>query len=660
MHTRRLLIPLLAAILSLADIQGIQARDFYVSPQGKDTSAGTRRRPWRTPQAALSQVISYMRQHPGQAVRLIMMQGSYDIQDSLSIDGSGLSAPLTIMAHRGDSVVLQGGRRIRQWTPVSSPTLLAMWPVNCRGRVYEADLRALGIDDLGQPIGERNRVDLYLDGRRQTLARWPNQGFTRIVRAKGSTPVRTDGTKEGILEYGHGRIDWWAQEQEPCAAGYWYFDWYDDYERIAELNRPARTFRMAEPGSPYGYRNGARYYGLNLLCELDSVGEYYIDRRAGRIYWLMPEGTDPQQREAVLSLCRGGYMIGVSNMQDLTVRGLTLCNGRGGGISLRGSSGCRIEDCTLSQLAQTAIEVRGGNRNVIERCRLRELGHGGIALYAGDRRTLQPAQDTVRNCVVEDFSLYRRTYQPAVFLEGTGFLISHNRFQGSSSSAMRLDAGEVLVEYNQIFDVVRESDDQGGLDMWFDFSRRGVVIRYNHWRDILGSTSCGAAGVRFDDLISGQYVYGNVFEHCGSHAFGGVQIHGGKDNRVHDNLFYRCGSVVSFSPWWPEYWHQQFNRPDHAKRVFHDVDIRSELYLSRYPELKEPYEANMNRNYIYNNLAVQTPRLWGGNENGQNDLHDNTLLPPGEAEQPLAYYLQPDVLRRYGLQPIPFDEIGPR
>ena len=68
----------------------------------------------------------------------------------------------------------------------------------------------------------------------------------------------------------------------------------------------------------------------------------------------------------------------------------------------------------------------------------------------------------------------------------------------------------------------------------------------------------------------------------------------------------------------------------------------------------------MNRNYIYNNLAVQTPRLWGGNENGQNDLHDNTLLPPGEAEQPLAYYLQPDVLRRYGLQPIPFDEIGPR
>ena len=35
---------------------------------------------------------------------------------------------------------------------------------------------------------------------------------------------------------------------------------------------------------------GARWYALNLLAELDSEGEYYIDRQAGLLYFMPPAG----------------------------------------------------------------------------------------------------------------------------------------------------------------------------------------------------------------------------------------------------------------------------------------------------------------------------------------------------------------------------------
>ena len=58
-------------------------------------------------------------------------------------------------------------------------------------------------------------------------------------------------------------------------------------------------------------------------------------------------------------------------------------------------------------------------------------------MRGGDRKTLTPANHLVENSVVEHFSLFKRTYEPAVRLEGCGIRISHNRFRFSSSSAIQ-------------------------------------------------------------------------------------------------------------------------------------------------------------------------------------------------------------------------------
>ena len=134
-----------------------------------------------------------------------------------------------------------------------------------------------------------------------------------------------------------------------------------------------------------------------------------------------------------------------------------------------------------------------------------------------------------------------------------------------------------MIELNAIRHVVQESDDQGGLDMFGNPLYRGVVIRWNRWSDITGGTHCGAAGIRLDDMISGVTVHGNVFERCGAVLFGGVQIHGGKENVVDNNLFVDCFAGLSFSRWGEKRWLES------TARFLEQASAQP--YAGRYPEL---------------------------------------------------------------------------
>jgi hypothetical protein len=208
------------------------------------------------------------------------------------------------------------------------------------------------------------------------------------------------------------------------------------------------------------------------------------------------------------------------------------------------------------------------------------LGCGGADVFGGDHQTLTPGHHVVENCTVSDISRIKRTYTPAVHLNGCGNRIAHNLFEKIPSSAMRIDGNEHLIELNVIRNVVQESDDQGGLDMWGNPLYRGVVIRWNRWSDIRGGTHCGAAGIRLDDMISGVVIHGNIFERCGAVKFGGVQIHGGKENIIDGNLFIDCFAGISFSRWGQKRWLesiqrfvQQAGQPPYSSRYPEQADI---------------------------------------------------------------------------------------
>ncbi len=653
------ILALMLSLLSLAT--SAQEAAYYVSPKGNDSAEGSSKKPWKTPDGALANVRKIMQEDPSRAVTLYFAEGEYPISQTLTFDSVAIGKALTLKPlHEGDEVIFSGDVAVKKWQKVKDESVLSRLSDEVHGRIWQTDLIALGIEDLCTVAEREIRMDFYFDGERLQIARWPNEGFTLSGKSLGATPLpptwlTKGGSKEGVFEYVDERIDRWAAERDIVLNGYWYWDWSEQFQTIASMDIEKRVITLNEPYHHYGYRNNFRYYAMNLLCELDSVGEYYVDREAGMLYWYAPDEFNPKKSATTLSVFPGEYMLSFKNCSNVTMEGLTFRGGRGNAIRMEGGADNTLARCTIRQFGCDAMHLTDSPNFRMDGCLMEQLGCSGLIASGGNRKTLAPAGYVFEHTTVRHFSLFKHTYEPAIRFSGCGMQIRHNHFQHSTSSAMRIDGTDVWIEYNRFFDLVKESDDQGGMDMWFNPGLRGVVIRFNHWKNITGGTHNGAAGVRFDDMISGQLVYGNIFEHCGSVIFGGVQIHGGKDNTVENNLFYDCNAAVSFTPWGPDRWSAFVDRPEVQTMLKENIDPI--LYRKRYPEMREDIKSHADRNFVRNNLAVRCPQLFL-RENGSNVLENNTLLE--NESQPLEHYLQPAFLRKYGLNEIPFKEIGPQ
>jgi hypothetical protein len=151
---------------------------------------------------------------------------------------------------------------------------------------------------------------------------------------------------------------------------------------------------------------------------------------------------------------------------------------------------------------------------------------------------------------------------------------------------MRVGGNEHLVASNLVERVVLESDDQGAVDMWGDPTYRGNKFVHNIWRDIgCGGefVKCGQAGIRFDDAISGNLVYGNRFDNCSRGMFGGMQIHGGRGNVVRNNVFTRCQIGVSIFSWPQEKW-RSFLTSAAGQAKAKSANADGAAFRERYPE----------------------------------------------------------------------------
>ena len=638
------------------------ARVFYVTPAGSDSGDGSPTRPFRTLERARDAIRSLKRSNSGRlpagGAKVVIAGGEYPWERTLRLtsqDSGTAAAPVVYQVEPGETAIFCGGVEINTWRPISDRKLRDKLDPGARDLVLEADLKALGVEDLGDATALRRCPELFVDGKPQTLARWPNKGFTKTgaILGKDTFKVwdRIEGCRDGKFTYIEARPSKWLDEPDVRLYGYWFWDWFEEFQKVELIDPDTRTFTLSRPYSRYGYRKDQRYYALNVFRELDTDGEWYLDRPTARVYWLAPEGIEASKAQTVLSVSDQPF-ITMTDVENVTLRGLTLQEGRGNGIHIRGGANCLVANCTIQRLGGDAIIAEGGQRHGILGFTMLTLGCGGMRVAGGDRQKLTPGRHFVENCRVFDISRLKRTYAPAVHLDGCGNRIAHNMFENIPSSALRIEGNDHLIELNVIRNVVRESDDQGGLDMFGNPLYRGVVIRWNRWSDIGGGTQHGAAGVRLDDMISGVAVYGNIFERCGAVNLGGVQVPGGKENLVEGNLFIDCLAGISFSRWNEKRWLESIERflPQASKVP----------YESQYPGLAN-LETNPNVNLICRNVfaGCDTTFLRDGQVqktalNAVTDLLLGTQMAPGRPFPGNSALLKPLLF-----EPIPLGEIGP-
>ncbi len=634
---------------------------IYVATDGKDSNSGTKKEPFATLLAARDAVRALKKKGalPEGGVAVILRAGDYEINRTFSLgsrDSGSDESPIIYRSYEREEVRLTAGMRIGGFKRVQDKSILARLPQDARGKILQLDLKTKGITGFGslQPHGfgfdAQPVTELFFDGKPMQLARWPNEGFVKVADVV---------KKESVFKYEGDRPARWKQARDVWMYGYWYHLWADSAVGVASID--TKTSQVKTTVAPnYGIRKGQPYYYYNLLEEIDMPGEWYLDRSSEILYLYPP--SDPEKAVITLSMLNDP-MIELDGASHVSFQNLVLEYGRSSGIVIRGGHECRVVACTIRCFGGDAVQVTDGENHGVLACDLYTLGRGGVRMHGGDRKTLTPGGHFVENCHVYDFSRVDRTYTPAVWMDGCGNRIAHNLFHDSPCHAMRIEGNDHLIEFNEVHTVNRESDDQGGLDMWFDHSYRGNTIRYNFWHSMEGSGHLlhGKAGVRLDDAISGTVVYGNVFYKSSHGNFGGVQIHGGKDNWIDNNVFVNCKHGVSFSTWGEKRWKSTLARPDAVKKMTEQVNIYKPPYSTQYPSLARIKEGadinNIWRNVLHECGSFMT------RDRGVQNLMDNAVLDadPGfvdAAHMDFELKRNAPLSQRPGFRPIPFKEIG--
>jgi hypothetical protein len=569
--------------------------ELFVAPDGKDINPGTLAGPFATLERARDEVRSLKQggRLGGQGINIWIRGGDYLRTNALELNqpDSGAAGPIVWGAYKGERPRLIGGVKLSRFQPVTDKEVLDRLPEPARSRVVQTDLSALGIRDFGEMksrgFGRATtpaHCELFFAGRPMVLARWPNEGAWETIAGFPAENAQNDGHggKIGKLEYGFfyegDRPRNWKVTNDLWVHGYWSWDWANSYERVGSIDLGRRLVNTARPYGLYGFRKGQRFYFLNLLEELDSPGEWFLDRETGVLYFWPP--ANPGADAEILMSLLAQPLLKLIDVSDVIFRGLTLEATRGNAVEIQGGASNMLAGCMLRNIGNTGVSIDGGWCHGVLSCDIFDTGDGGVSLNGGDRRTLRPGGHFVENCHFARQGRWSKCYVPAVLMGGVGMRATHNLIHDHPHCAILFNGNDHLVAFNEIHHIALETGDVGAIYTGRDYTYRGNQIRHNFIHHT-GGVGMGSMGVYMDDCVSGTEIFGNIFYKVQRAAFLG----GGRDHQVVNNLFVDCNYAVELdgrgldkSPVWHEMVDQTMR-----KRL---DDVPLALYRERYPAMK--------------------------------------------------------------------------
>ena len=479
---------------------------------------------------------------------------------------------------------------------------------------------------------------------------------------------RSQEKKGGIFTYTGDRPSRWSVDKGLWLHGFWCFDWYDSAIQVESIDTVKKEIKLKAPHQ-YGVRQGnpspRRWRAVNLLEELDSPGEYYINPESNTLY-LWPKSKLSKDSCIALSTMKS-ELVEMKGVKDFEWKGITFEEGYYDGLSIKDCENIRVEGCTLKNFRKRAASVSGGMSNVFSCCTIHDTGSGGLGISGGDRKTLVPGGHRVENCHIYDFSINLLTYASGIHLSGVGNIAAHNLLEGAPHMAVGVSGNDHIFEYNIVSNVCMSSDDAAAYYKGRNPSCRGNIIRYNLWKNIGSPRGHGNAAVYFDDGDGGDTVYGNIFFRCGDPgkgSFGTVFSHGGHDLVAENNIFIDCKRALGSAPWSYKRWSSFLKSPLWQTRLLKEVDITSDVYLKHYPALKgfmEPKEDDKRVNYAKRNVFVKCGEVYKkawevDDSNYTTDKDPGFVNLEGEdftlRKDSMIYKTMPD------FEPIPMDKIG--
>ena len=522
---------------------------LHVAPQGDDTNPGSEAAPFATIERARDAIRELRRANglPAGGVSVTLEPGVYRLSEPFVLmpgDSGTEACPIEYRARANGAARIIGGQAVTGWRQVTDAAALAQLAPAARGNVYVADLAAQGITDY-QGVNDLRAYhsdpgfELFFDGKPMTLARYPNEGVINIKEVLDENGVVESGeanTPEGRFTCDDPHVAQWVGVKGAWLNGFWVRDWRNERIPLGTVDPALNSLGFEpKPGRKYPVRRNMWFYAEDLLQELDSPGEWYLDRARGVLYFWP---TRPfSEAQALVSVVRDP--IRLRHVSHVTFRGLLVEAARGDAFTVEGGMGVRIVACTIRNMGKWAVRVNGGIRHGVVGCDIYATGQGGIHLEGGDRKTLTPAGHYAENNHIHHIARWQPVYQQGITLYGVGNSATHNLIDNVPHIAIGFSHNDMTIEYNEIHSSVYMSNDAGAIytsppnETW---SMRGHRIRCNYLHHIYGFRNKGCYCIYLDDCFSSADISDNILYD----VVNGILIGGGRDCRMTNNLFIGC------------------------------------------------------------------------------------------------------------------------
>lgn len=575
-----------------------QARaEFYVSPGGDDANPGTQSRPFASFERAREAVRQAKRTVglPSGAV-VWVRGGEYPRSRAFALgpeDSGQAGAPVIYSAYANEVPRLLGGKVIAPswWRRVEATD--ARWPrlpSAARGKVFEVELAAHGMSGFGALAvrggGYRGdpsaptAAELFFKGTSATLARWPNAG-EEGPQIRGGMALTSGASDKGHLQVGAQVPPRWATA---LARGEvwlhaWAISYSDLHVHVTSVQGDTLSIDRAD-GSGLGFfyepPAGAPYYAENVLEELDSPGEWWMDRARGELYFWPPSPLS--SGEAVVSTA-AEPLVQVRDASHLSFVGMTFRVSRSQLARVENGSFVTFERCRFENAGSAAVAIVGGSHNGVNQSLISGAGDQGVWLEGGVRRSLEPAENFVRRSEIHHIGRWSWTHRPAIELHGVGNIVADNRIHDLPDQAIWIHGNNHIIERNEIWNTARYSSDSGAIYAGRSWTERGNEVRYNYIHDVHGWFDAEEHGVYLDDGHCGTRVIGNVFRNVGSIC---IFVGGGRDNNVENNILEACGRAAFHVDNRTAGWGW---RPELYPGDMLELDYRSAPWARAYPAL---------------------------------------------------------------------------
>lgn len=509
--------------------------ELYVSPDGTGSGDGTLNDPFSTISEARD-AIRLMDKTGKDGVTVYLREGVYTQEDTLVFteeDSGNENFSVVYKAYNDETAVIDGGITLdsSKFSRPSADDEMAnrILDETARGKVVVYDLNDENIDLTSMKITSVNPgLSLYYDGIRAVVSRYPNYGDNgAYIMSFNDGDNKCDGNSFYDKE---NRVKNWASVEGVQVAGNFGLDWIQTLPvDIKSYNSETNRVTLCSPTGLSDISGvSGRYYYTNIIEEMDTVGEYYIDSDSGLLYFYAPDNYS--EMKITVGDCKNAVIN--AEVDNYTFDGLIIEGGYNNNVVISGDDNT-FNNCIIRCCGNNAVESTG-NRFVIENSEIYHIGGTAIILNGGSLVTVIPSNTVITNNKVHDFGDIYRVYNGAVTMYGSGFTISHNEIYHAPHTSIENIACDFIVEYNYFHNLCYEAGDAGAIydGAWYS---QGNCYRYNVFENIKNDDSIYYTPHAYYSDGGGGFknVYSNLFINVDGY---GIYC-GGRDIKAQDNIF---------------------------------------------------------------------------------------------------------------------------